>query len=49
MPKSILDKNFKYVPSTSTDLRKTFARIRREMKLPEPAPKAVVLPIVRKK
>lgn len=30
MPKSILDKDFKYVRSTDTDLRKTFARIRRE-------------------
>lgn len=24
-------REFKYVPSTSTDIRKTFARIRREM------------------
>lgn len=31
MKKSILDPDFKYVPSTSTDLRKTFARVRREM------------------
>ena len=30
-PKSILDPNFKYVPSGSTDLKKTFARVRREM------------------
>ena len=29
--KSILDPTFRYVPSTSTDLRKTFARVRREM------------------
>lgn len=29
--KSILDPAFRYVPSTSTDLRKTFARVRREM------------------
>jgi hypothetical protein len=28
--KSILDRSFRYVPSTQTDLRKTFARIRRE-------------------
>jgi hypothetical protein len=28
--KSILDPEFRYVPSTATDLRKTFARIRRE-------------------
>ena len=29
--KSILDPTFCYVPSTSTDVRKTFSRIRREM------------------
>ncbi len=29
--KSILDPSFRYVPSSSTDLRKTFSRIRREM------------------
>ena len=28
--KSILDPTFQYVPSASTDLRKTFARIRRD-------------------
>jgi glutamate formiminotransferase len=30
--KTILDPNFKYVPSIDTDLRKTFARIRREQR-----------------
>jgi len=29
--KSILDPSFRYVPSASTDLRKTFSRVRREM------------------
>ena len=29
--KSILDPAFRYTPSTSTDLRKTFARVRREL------------------
>jgi hypothetical protein len=29
--KSILDPSFRYVPSASTDLRKTFSRIRGEM------------------
>jgi hypothetical protein len=29
--KSILDPSFKYVPSTATDVRKTFARVRRDM------------------
>jgi hypothetical protein len=35
--KSILDRSFRYTPSTSTDLRKTFARLRREQraKVPE--------------
>jgi hypothetical protein len=28
--KSILDASFKYTPSTHTDVRKTFCRIRRE-------------------
>ncbi len=30
--KSILDPTFRYTPSASTDLRKTFARVRREMR-----------------
>lgn len=30
--KSILDKTFKYTPAVETDLRKTFARVRREQK-----------------
>ena len=30
--KSILDPSFQYTPSASTDLRKTFARVRREMR-----------------
>jgi hypothetical protein len=30
MPKSLLDPTFKYVPAAETDLRRTFARIRRE-------------------
>jgi hypothetical protein len=28
--KSILDRSFRYTPSSQTDLRKTFARVRRE-------------------
>ena len=31
--KSILDRTFRYTPSVDTDLRKTFARIRREQRL----------------
>jgi hypothetical protein len=30
--KSILDSAFRYTPSTQTDLRKTFARLRREQR-----------------
>jgi hypothetical protein len=30
--KSILDPTFRYVPSADTDLRKTFARVRRELR-----------------
>lgn len=30
--KSILDPSFRYTPSAETDLRKTFARIRREQR-----------------
>jgi len=35
--KSILDPTFHYVPSTQTDLRKTFSRVRREMARAKPA------------
>ncbi len=34
--KSILDPTFRYVPSVETDLKKTFARIRREMEKAKP-------------
>ncbi len=30
--KSILDRSFQYTPSAKTDLKKTFARIRREQR-----------------
>jgi hypothetical protein len=32
--KSLLDPSFRYVPSIRTDIRKTFARIRKEAQLP---------------
>lgn len=35
--KSILDPTFEYTPSAKTDLKKTFARIRREQKALSPA------------
>jgi hypothetical protein len=41
--KSILDPTFKYVPAASTDLRKTFARIRREQAKAQPKPEPSVL------
>ena len=31
MAANILDKSFKYVPSSHTDIRKTFARIKRQL------------------
>lgn len=34
--KSILDPSFRYTPSVQTDIRKTFARIRREQRTHEP-------------
>jgi plasmid stabilization system protein ParE len=34
-PKSILDPSFRYTPSVQTDLRKTFARIRKEQRAKE--------------
>jgi hypothetical protein len=33
--KSILDPTFRYTPSVQTDVRKTFARIRRELRAQE--------------
>jgi len=33
--KSILDRSFRYTPSSETDLKKTFAKIRREQRLQE--------------
>jgi hypothetical protein len=35
--KSILHPSFKYVPSVETDIRKTFARVRREQRLAKEA------------
>jgi hypothetical protein len=34
--KSILDPSFRYTPSAGTDLRKTFARVRREQRNQNP-------------
>lgn len=52
--KSILDPSFRYVPSTETDIRKTFNRVRRELAKAQAArskPPAAsrVVPFVREK
>jgi hypothetical protein len=52
--KSILDPTFRYTPSVQTDVRKTFARIRRELRAQEPKAgseaeiRANVLPLPRR-
>ena len=40
--KSILDRSFRYVPSHSTDVRKTFERIRQEREAELPPAQSVV-------
>ena len=42
--KSILDPSFRYVPSAATDVRKTFARVRHEMKKGGPPDDRVAAP-----
>ena len=39
--KSLLDPTFRYVPSSQTDIRKTFARVRREMRQQERSPAGI--------
>jgi hypothetical protein len=46
--KSILDSRFKYIPAAKTDLRKTFARIKKELAEKEKAPR-IIIPISRAK
>ena len=46
--KSILDRSFRYVPSHSTDVRKTFERVRKEREA-KVAPVHAVVPINREK
>lgn len=46
--KSILDPTFKYTPAAETDLRRTFARVRRELRKAAHQPTAPrVIPIKR--
>lgn len=40
-PPSLLDPEFKYVSSNETDIKKTFARIRRELAKQPPKPPVV--------
>jgi hypothetical protein len=47
--KSVLDRSFRYVPSTHTDLRKTFARIRRERRLKQARSAPVIVSIKQRK
>ena len=42
--KSILDPSFRYTSSVETDLRKTFARVRREARTVQPQSAAVAMP-----
>lgn len=46
--KSLFDPSFKYVKAVETDIRKTFARVRREMKQKSPE-QVVRLPVKMKK
>ena len=45
--KSILDKSFKYTPSAETDIRKTFAKARKEL-AEQAKPVKNVMPIKKK-
>jgi hypothetical protein len=52
--KSILDPTFRYTPSVQTDIRKTFARVRREQRVGGRGPAAEssasnVLPILQRR
>jgi hypothetical protein len=40
--KSILDPTFRYTQAAETDIRKTFARVRKDMRLAEPEDSRVV-------
>ena len=49
-PKRITDPTFKYTPAVSTDISKTFKRVRQEIKAAQEAEKArVVVPMPHKK
>ena len=46
--KSILDPSFRYTKSVETDLRKTFARVRRELRKQQQEPSTVSVEAIRK-
>ncbi len=46
--KSILDPSFRYTPSVDTDLRKTFARVRRELRKSQQAAMATNVQPIRR-
>ena len=45
----ILDKAFRYVPAAATDIRKTFARVRKQIAEQKAATEAKVQPIIKRK
>jgi hypothetical protein len=47
MTNSILDPKFKYTPSAATDIRKTFARVRKEMAEQKKAEKPITPQVFR--
>lgn len=46
--KSILDPSFRYTKSVETDLRKTFARVRRELRKQQQEPSPASVEAIRK-
>jgi len=46
--KSILDPSFRYTKSVETDLRKTFARVRRELRKQQQEQSTVSVEVIRK-
>jgi hypothetical protein len=48
-PRSIMDRDFVYVPAAATDIRKTFARVRREQRKAKEERDKVVVPIAKAK
>lgn len=46
---NILDPRFKYVPAAQTDIRKLFAKVRREQEAKKKAQAEKVTPIARRK